>query len=98
MKQSELPKKIYTLITDQGELDCVCAYLGIDQARTIITAALVTVSGGEYEEVYFTEGSNFKRSAYWDWQPVSFYTDDIPDELDLQDVRDNRDLDNDYGV
>lgn len=85
MRQSELPKRIYTLITDQGELDCILAYLGIDHAQTIITAALVTVAGGDYESVYLTEGGDFKRSAYWDWQPISFYTDHIPDELDLQD-------------
>ena len=84
MRRQDLPNYEYLFVTDSQELECVCAFLGIEHAFTLITAALVAVGDGEYEAVYLSEGGNFKRSAYWDWQPASFYTDHVPDELDLQ--------------
>ena len=98
MKWSELPKHIYTLISDSQELDCILAYLGIVEFADEVTAALVAVKDGDYEAVYLTEGGNFKHSAHWDWYTPDYFADSIPEELDLQDVRDNRDHDDDYGV
>lgn len=85
MKASEFPKGvIFTLITCEGELDCICAHLGITQAREHITAAMVSVHEGDYDYVFFTEGTDFKQSRYWDWEPYWYYVDETPEELDLQ--------------
>ena len=78
MKQRELPKRIYTLVTDEGQLDCMCAYLGIVKFADNVTAALVAVRGGDYEAVYLTEGVDFKRSADWDWHLPEFFADYVP--------------------
>lgn len=86
MRSNELPERVYMFISDSQELACVCAFLGIEHAKTIITAALVAPGDGDYENVYLSEGGDFKDSANWDWQPASFYTDHIPEELDLQDT------------
>ena len=98
MKSNELPERVYMFVSDSQELDCICAFLGIVEFRDQVTAALIAPGDGDYESVYLTEGTNFKRSANWDWELPKFFADSIPEELDLQDVRDNRDHDDDYGV
>ena len=84
MLWKDLPKRIYTFISDSQELECICAYLGIVEFADGVTAALVAVKNGDYEAVYLTEGVNFKRSADWLWHTPDYFADSIPDELDLQ--------------
>lgn len=98
MTRDELPQAHYTWITDSQELDCVCAFLGITQARDQITAALVEIVDGDYGFVYLTEGTNFKRSLHWDWKAWHYYVDEVPEELAFPIVQDDREFNDDYGV
>jgi hypothetical protein len=86
MKASEFPKNVvFRFVTDSQELDCICAYLGIHDAREHITAAMISTCNGDYDYVYFSENTNFKQSRYWDWEPYWYYVDETPTELELQD-------------
>ena len=87
MKSIDLPNDVYTFVTDSQELECITAYLGITEYADEITGALVKVGDGDYDSVYLTDASK-PWDVNCEWYDTEYFADSIPEELDLQDVRD----------
>lgn len=99
MKQFELPNREYRLLTDSQEIGDVCAYLGITEYASEITGVLIPALAcyDTSTDVFLTDASK-PYALNCEWYDIEYFSDSVPDELELQDVRDDREFDDDYGA